>query len=310
VKVTGISALPGTGIEILGITATNPPIGVGWQVVIQIAEDSNGSVVRNQATVVATDAGTFVTVSATISSPLSSILISGYTSPNAFTTLTENNTVVGTTSADGSGAFSFSLSGINPGDHTFRIFSSDSQSRNTSQTVLQLYLLAGNLTTASGIILSSTIQLNKTELNPGETLTIFGSAKPSSQINIFTTSPLRTYTTTSNSAGNWTYTLSGTETQTYVPGEYRTYTIVQDGLGTQSIVSNTLNFTIKSPTNTDDDPCGDISHGDLNCDGKTNLTDFSILLFHWKTTHRKADINRDGTVNLTDFSIMMFYFRR
>lgn len=310
VKVTGMSAIPGTGLEILGITATNPPIGVGWQVIIQVAEDPNGSVVRNQATVVPTDVGTFVTVSATISTPLSAILISGFTAPSAFTTLTENDTVVGTTSADGSGAFTFSMSGINPGDHTFRIFSSDAQSRNTSQTVLQLYLLAGNLTTASGIILSSTIQLDKSELNPGETLTIFGSSKPLSQINIFTTSPLRTYTTTSNSAGAWTYTLPAPETLTYVPGQYRTYTIVQDGLGTQSIVSNTLNFTVTTPANTDDPPCGDISHGDLNCDTRTNLTDFSILLFHWKTTHRKADINRDGNVNLTDFSIMMFYFRR
>jgi hypothetical protein len=45
---------------------------------------------------------------------------------------------------------------------------------------------------------------------------------------------------------------------------------------------------------------------DLNADGKLNLTDFSILLFHWGTDHAIADLNSDGRVNLTDFSILLF----
>jgi len=48
--------------------------------------------------------------------------------------------------------------------------------------------------------------------------------------------------------------------------------------------------------------------GDLNSDGWVDLTDFSILLFYWQTTHPLADLNNDGIVNLTDFSIMLFHW--
>jgi hypothetical protein len=46
--------------------------------------------------------------------------------------------------------------------------------------------------------------------------------------------------------------------------------------------------------------------GDINCDGKVNLTDFSIMLSAWLTTDPDSDINDDGTVNLADFSILLF----
>ena len=45
---------------------------------------------------------------------------------------------------------------------------------------------------------------------------------------------------------------------------------------------------------------------DLNGDGKVNLIDFSILLFHWGKLYAPADLNRDGTVDLPDFSILLF----
>ena len=45
---------------------------------------------------------------------------------------------------------------------------------------------------------------------------------------------------------------------------------------------------------------------DLNRDGRVNLADFSILLFHWGTSNPLADINGDGNVGLPDFSIMLF----
>lgn len=49
---------------------------------------------------------------------------------------------------------------------------------------------------------------------------------------------------------------------------------------------------------------------DLNCDGRVNLTDFSILLYYWGKTrsHSRADINKDGIVNLIDFSILLYWW--
>jgi hypothetical protein len=52
--------------------------------------------------------------------------------------------------------------------------------------------------------------------------------------------------------------------------------------------------------------------GDLNCDGKVNLVDFSIMAFWFGRTLTgkglDADLNHDSKVNLVDFSIMVFHW--
>ena len=53
---------------------------------------------------------------------------------------------------------------------------------------------------------------------------------------------------------------------------------------------------------------------DLNLDGKVNSTDFSILLYFWKTSspfsNSRVDINKDGKVDSVDFSILLYHWGR
>ncbi len=53
--------------------------------------------------------------------------------------------------------------------------------------------------------------------------------------------------------------------------------------------------------------CGSLK-ADLNCDGRVNLTDLSILLYNWGNVKNnpRADINKDSKVNLVDFSILLY----
>ena len=48
--------------------------------------------------------------------------------------------------------------------------------------------------------------------------------------------------------------------------------------------------------------------GDLNNDGKVDLTDLSMLMANWGTADPTADINGDGIVDLTDLSILMSHW--
>jgi hypothetical protein len=51
--------------------------------------------------------------------------------------------------------------------------------------------------------------------------------------------------------------------------------------------------------------------GDLNCDGKINLTDLSIFLYFLNQPRQIAsryDINEDGVLDLRDISIMFYYW--
>lgn len=311
VRITNLALVPGGALEVIGIIANNPPANGSQTITISVAEDSGGAVIRNQSITVPIEQGGYVTVSANVQSILSTLTVSGYTAGSAFTTLTENGAVIGTTVADGTGYFLFAINALPPGAHSYNVFSTDSQNRSTSVSTLSLFLLAGSTTNVTGILLSPSLVLDKTEINAGDTITATGSAKPNSQINLFLEAPLRSYTTSTDNNGTWSYTIPQSETTTFTPGQYRVYANVQDALANQSIASPTSNFTVKNAADTTNPPPNcDISHGDLNCDGKTNLVDFSILLFHWQTNHRVADINADGKVNLVDFSIMMFYFNR
>ena len=313
ISITNIALLPGTSLAISGVTATNPGSGKDYGVTLSIAENATGTIIRNQSVTQAVKGNNISVVSATVVSQLAAITLSGYTSPGAFVTVLEGASVVSTGTSTGNGFFSFPLTGLNPGDHTFQVSSTDALSRTTSQSVVETFLLTSSVTTVSNLLLSPTLSLDKTSITPGETLTISGLARPSSQVDIFTESPLSNYTVDTDSNGAYSLTLQSSDTQGYVVGQHRVYTIVEDSNGNQSLVSPTVNFTVVSANDTGGNnpaPTCNISQGDLNCDGKTNLTDFSILLFHWKTNHRVADINGDNIVNLLDFSIMMFYFHR
>jgi hypothetical protein len=69
---------------------------------------------------------------------------------------------------------------------------------------------------------------------------------------------------------------------------------------TRTGLANSVNsFTVNLQVN----PC---KRSDLNCDGRVNLADFSILMYYWGTSWTPADTNKDGIVGLPDFSIMMF----
>lgn len=318
-RITNVSQVPGTTIHIFGIQANNPLDSSQFNINLMISRDAEGTDLRYKSTIIVSEQGAYITVGGYIESPLTSLVISGYTSPNSFVTIFEGVTVSGTTVSDLSGRFFFNLTGITDGFHAYKISSTDQLKRSTAQTSLNIYLIKGTITTATNLLLSPSISIDKTEIKPGDLLTIAGSAKPNSQVNIFVESPIRSYTVQSDNGGQWSQTLSSNETKTFNPGEYRTYSFVQDVNSNQSIVSSTLTFFVKTSDVENPDPVctvngvespADISKGDLNCDGKVNLTDFSILLFHWKTNHKKADINKDGNVSLTDFSIMMYYFRR
>lgn len=48
--------------------------------------------------------------------------------------------------------------------------------------------------------------------------------------------------------------------------------------------------------------------GDINGDGKVDLSDLSILASHWRTNDPASDLNKDGIVDLSDVSIIISHY--
>ncbi len=305
VKITGILVESGIQLTISGITATNPGSPMLYGVTVIVSEDEDGMLIKNVGTVLASGTDGSVSVTASIDPPVASLAVSGYTSPGTFVTFTNNGTVIGTDTAGPSGFFSQIFTGLQPMTHMLRIYGIDQQGRATAPFFLEIYTPIYQLTTVTDIILPPTIQLSDTVVLQGNHLVVSGSAVPSGDLSLFTESPMRSYSTTVNPLGNWAYTI--TDTADYLPGDYRAYSIVQDG-SLQSLAGIALGFSVTALATTPTPANCNISQGDLNCDTNVNLFDFSILMYYWGTTQPAGDINGDGVVNLFDFSIMMYYW--
>jgi hypothetical protein len=80
-----------------------------------------------------------------------------------------------------------------------------------------------------------------------------------------------------------------------------TSVLANDGLGTALTVPNQLaDFKIVTP------PTISYPVGDLNHDGRVDLTDLSILIANWGIPKDKeADLNGDGVVDAKDLSILL-----
>ena len=283
ILITNLAILPGASIQILGLVATNPNSATDFGVTVTVSPNQSGLPARDQGIVQANQSGPFISVSATVESQYALLVVTGFTAPGTFITLGENGAVIATSLSAGDGSYTLSVSGLSSSGHVFTISGTDSHNLTTAITTETVYTLPQTVTTVSDVLLSPTIQVAPPTIAPGDVLTISGSAKPLTTVNVFTESPLVAYAVTSDVNGDWTYQLAAATTQTYQPGQYRAYANAQENSGTQSITSNTVNFTVALPPNTDNPPpdC-DISHGDLNCDNKTNLTDFSIMMFYFQ----------------------------
>ena len=211
----------------------------------------------------------------------------GYTSPNAFVTIQEDGNIVAAFSASSSGGFNRSLTARTPGTHAYGIFATDDESRSTPTYGFVLNLLPQTETIVSNIMLPTTIDV--TVANGAD---IFGATYPSSQVTIFVHSDPVTETVYAAGSGDWLRNFNN-----LAVGSHSAYARVNSG-GYLSINSNTVYFDITCT----------FGDANLNDDARVDLTDFSILLYYWGSSHIPGDINCDGTIDLTDFSIMMYYW--
>lgn len=88
------------------------------------------------------------------------------------------------------------------------------------------------------------------------------------------------------------------------PNTTYSYTVIaRDAAGNTSAASTALSAKTLAGTAA--------NTGDLNSDGKVNITDLSIMLSHWNNTGvpvTQGDVNADGKVNLTDLSILLSHW--
>lgn len=237
------------------------------------------------------------------------VIFSGKAYPKSIVTLLKDAQIVASTVAGTDASFQITLNNLTAGNYIFSMYSEDKNGLRSSLLTFPVSVTAGQTTNVSGIFLSPTISVDKSEVKRGDDITIFGQSVPQSDIVISVHSDEEYFSKTiSDKDGIYLYNF---DTSFLDLGSHVTKSKASIGNQLVSGYSNTVNFKVGTQNIAAAPVKKCPAKGDLNNDCRVNLVDFSIASYWYKgvlSTAFKAieisKLNGDGKVNLVDFSIM------
>lgn len=218
-----------------------------------------------------------------------------------------------TTVADPAAKFSASISNLTTGTYTFSLYTEDKEGRHSLTFSSPIYVTGGTTVNVGNIILAPTIDVDKAQVKRGDNIAIFGYSVPNSSVTITVNSDTPHFVNAqTNTAGVYLYNFNSAVLE-YGSHNALSRTAVQDLV---SATSNAVGFSVGNTnipkTNTAaTDFCGNGLIGDLNCDQKVNLVDFSIMAYWYKNRMvppTYVDLNHDAVITLVDFSILAYHW--
>ncbi len=236
------------------------------------------------------------------------VIFRGYAFPSSIVTVRQDGAIVVQTPADPAARFDIELNDVAAGTHSYDLQATDAQGRVDRASNFTLTITEGTTTTLTGIFLGPTIAIDKEQVRLGDTVTMIGTTVPASTVSIVVNSVTEhTFTTNADGSGVWTYQFVA---DVIGVGTHSARAKATAPTSEVSAFSDTVSFAV---LDREAQPCDGKRPGDLNCDGKVNLTDFSILLYFWKQrtpSNARADINTSGIVDIQDLSIMLFWWTK
>lgn len=232
------------------------------------------------------------------------ITLQGMSYPHSAVTLLVDGVFSKVVVATTQGVFSGTIVLETQGTYTFGVRARDSEGRISTTHNSTITVVGGTHTTLSNIFIAPTQEVNKTVVNPGEPVAVFGESIASTTVESALYAQgddeesAVTATFLSDVDGKWSnvFDTAGLAIGTYI---LKSRSLLSEF--EKSEFSNSLFIGLGQNPEIDFCP-----RSDINNDGKINLIDFSIMLFNWGTNDSQSDINANGTVDLTDFSIMLF----
>lgn len=241
---------------------------------------------------------------ATVYIPEAKITFSGRAYPGMKVTVLKDAQVVASTVSDPAANFKVTVSGLSAGSYIFGIYSEDKEGRRSALLTYPASLTSGVSIDIGDIFITPTIAVDKSEVKQGDNIVIFGQSVPRAEVTISVNSPKEFFERTFADAGG-SYLLNF-DTSRLEIGQHFTKSKSAVG-GTISSFGNIIGFAVGDKNVlTQKTAC---MKADLNCNGRVNLVDFSIMAYWFKrTAPPEIDLNEDGNVDIADFSIMAYYW--
>ena len=244
-----------------------------------------------------------------ITSSTTKITLKGLGYPFARIVILKDASVGAEVTADADGNFQVTFP-VATGIYSFGIYALDKDGFKSPTFGFTVNSISGQTVTTSDVIVAPTIVADKTMVKVGNTIKFFGYSYPISSVNIQINSENEILDQTkADKYGRWIYSLKADSLEV---GDHtsRSQTVANKNIA--SVYSQPLSFKVgdKDILSGNKGPlCS--TRGDINNDGKINITDFSILMYFWNKKNPAnvcADINSDGRVDLKDFSVMLYWW--
>lgn len=243
--------------------------------------------------------------------PSSSVNFQGRAYPLSKVIILKDGQIAISTIAGPDAHFEVTLSGLSKGNFNFAVYGEDNKGLKSELFTFPVYTTLNVTTKISGIFIAPTIDVDKSQVEYGDNLAIFGQSSPSSEITILINSDSDIFKKTQSDLGGiYLYNFDTSEIE---KGQHTTKSKAALN-GEITSYSKSVSFAVGDsniPTKSSKCP----EKADLNNDCKVNLVDFSIAAYWYKRELsssfkiiEKQYLNNDGKINLVDFSIMAYWW--
>lgn len=242
----------------------------------------------------------------------SSVTFSGRAYPESRVILLKDGQIAVTTVAGADAKFSIQLTEISTGNYLFSIYGEDKIGNRSNPLTFPIRVATAANVVVGGVFLAPTIDVDKSQVKKGDTISIFGQTIPEGEVVLSVNSEQEHFVTVPSDADG-AYLLNF-DTSVLEMGEHHTKSkasilneispygeIVAFSVGSTNILKGLFQSEMK---------------GDLNGDRRINLVDFSIAAYWYKKPElnnamqikEAAVLNNDQKIDLVDFSIMAYYW--
>lgn len=231
-------------------------------------------------------------------------VFSGQAFPNSSISLLRDGVAAGTTVAGPDAKFQISLGGLAAGNYSFSLVARDKDGFLSQTQSFAINLTSGVATSITGVFFAPTLSADKTQVRQGDTISFFGQTSPSASVSLVIHSATVNYaTTSSDDKGIYFYQF---DTTPLAKGTHQANSKASFKLSV-SALSEAVSFLVGNESLLAEKPSV-CNKADLNCDGKVNIVDFSILAYwyHKSSFPKNIDLKNDGKIDLVDFSIMAY----
>ena len=234
----------------------------------------------------------------------STVNFSGRTFPGAVVTILRDGVVVTTVLTGSDGSFLSTLTGVDAGSYVFSLYVTDQKGAVSASDAFPFVINGKSVVNITNIVFSPTIATDKLVIQKGAMLTVSGYAEPGSAVTISSKQFPYTYGATADQDGLYTAKL---DLSMLSIGAYTLHAVAtKNGQSTPSSKGKIVLIGLSVGTGTKTGAGGVCTEGDLNCDGRVDIVDYSIMKYWYKKQNPPAavDLSHDGIVNLKDFSIL------